>query len=350
MRPVRHIQYIIATIALLITSTGWSQEGKSAFDFLNLPTSSHAYTLGGTNISIIDEDVNLIHQNPALLGPESHLQLGLNYMKYVGGINLGGATFAHRAGRHGAWAVGMQYYGYGSMKSADETGFITGEFSPKDIVLNGIYSHDFTLRLRGGINGKVIYSSYEQYTSWALAVDLGLNYYNADKDLSLSLVARNLGGQVKRYNNTFERMPIDVQLGYTQSFAHAPIRISVTACHLTRWNLPYLTIENNSQNGNSSITENSVGNAAKRFGENLFRHLIFGIEFLPTDRIYIGLGYNYKTRTDMKTEKRNILSGFSIGGGIKVRMFGLGVALAQQHTGATTLLINLSTNLYEFKK
>ncbi len=344
MRHMRHRLYIIVIIALLTTLTGWSQEGKSAFDFLNLPTSSHAYTLGGTNISVIDEDVNLIHQNPALLGPESHLQLGLNYMKYVGGINLGGATFAHRAGRRGAWAVGMQYYGYGTMKSADETGFITGEFSPKDIVLNGTYSHDFTLRLRGGINAKVIYSSYEQYTSWALAVDLGLNYYNADKDLSLSLVGRNLGGQIKRYNNTFERMPIDVQLGYTQSFAHAPIRISVTATHLTRWNLPYPTIENNSQSGNSSIVEKNS------FGDNLFRHLIFGIEYLPTDRIYIGLGYNYKTRTDMKTEKRNFLSGFSIGGGIKVRMFGLGVALAQQHTGATTLMINLSTNLYEFKK
>ncbi len=344
MRKLHHIRYTITLIALFSFLTGWSQEGKSAFDFLNIPTSSHAYTLGGTNISIIDEDVNLIQQNPALLGPESHLQLGLNYMKYIGDINLAGATFAHRAGERGAWAVGLQYYGYGTMKSADETGVITGEFSPKDIVFNGTYSHDFTLRLRGGINGKVVYSSYEQYTSWALAVDLGLNYYDADKDLSLSLVARNLGGQVKRYNDTFERMPIDVQLGYTQSLDHAPIRISITATHLTRWNLPYPTIENSSLSGGESIVEKNS------FADNLFRHLIFGVEFLPTDRIYIGLGYNYKTRTDMKTAKRNILSGFSIGGGIKVRMFGIGVALAQQHTGATTLMLNLSTNLYEFKK
>lgn len=73
------------------------------------------------------------------------------------------------------------------------------------------------------------------------------------------------------------------------------------------------------------------------------------MEFLPTDRIYIGVGYNYKTRTDMRTAHRNFLSGFSIGGGIKVRMFGIGVALAQQHTGATTLMVNLSTNLFEFK-
>ena len=204
------LRYISILLALTTCLAGKGQEGTSSFDFLNISTSTHAYALGGTNISVIDEDVNLINQNPALLGPESDLQLGLNYMKYVGGINLAGATFAKAAGERGAWAAGIQYYGYGKMKSADETGVITGEFSPKDIVFNGIYSHDFNSFLRGGINAKVIYSSYEQYTSWALAVDLGLNYYNADNDLSLSLVARNLGGQIKRYNETFERMPFDL--------------------------------------------------------------------------------------------------------------------------------------------
>lgn len=202
----RYITVLLATVTTCFAGRG--QEGKSSFDFLNIPTSTHAYTLGGTNISVIDEDINLVNQNPALMGPESDLQLGLNYMKYVGGINLAGATFGKAAGERGAWAAGIQYYGYGKMKSADETGVITGEFSPKDIVFNGIYAHDITTTLRGGVNAKVIYSSYEQYTSWALAVDLGLNYYNADNDLSLSLVARNLGGQIKRYNDTFERMPV----------------------------------------------------------------------------------------------------------------------------------------------
>ena len=139
-------------------------------------------------------------------------------------------------------------------------------------------------------------------------------------------------------------MPFDLQIGYTQSLEHAPIRVSVTARNLTRWKLPYHAIESSSYTGGDEIVEKSG------FVDNLFRHLIFGVEFLPTDRIYIGVGYNYKTRTDMRTAHRNFLSGFSIGGGIKVRMFGIGVALAQQHTGATTLMVNLSTNLFEFKK
>ena len=99
----RYITVLLATVTTCFAGRG--QEGKSSFDFLNIPTSTHAYTLGGTNISVIDEDINLVNQNPALMGPESDLQLGLNYMKYVGGINLAGATFGGRrtgsmGGRH----------------------------------------------------------------------------------------------------------------------------------------------------------------------------------------------------------------------------------------------------------
>ena len=61
--------------------------------------------------------------------------------------------------------------------------------------------------------------------------------------------------------------------------------------------------------------------------------------------MYVGLGYNYKTRTDMSTYSRNLLSGFSLGAGMKVKAFGFGVALAQPHTGATTFMLNLATSI-----
>ena len=57
------------------------------------------------------------------------------------------------------------------------------------------------------------------------------------------------------------------------------------------------------------------------------------------------MGYNYKTRTDMATYSRNMLSGFSLAGGINVGSFNVGVALAQPHTGATTFMFNLTCNL-----
>ena len=52
----------------------------------------------------------------------------------------------------------------------------------------------------------------------------------------------------------------------------------------------------------------------------------------------------------MRNDNRNIISGFSIGAGLKVKMFAIDVAVAGHHVGGTTLMLNLSTNLNEFKR
>ena len=86
------------------------------------------------------------------------------------------------------------------------------------------------------------------------------------------------------------------------------------------------------------------------FGSNLMRHLVLAADILPTDNLYLGIGYNYRTRTDMATYKRDFMSGLSLAGGLKVRAFGFGVAFARPHTGATTFMFNLTTSIGELMK
>ena len=76
---------IIAAVTCLPLN---AEDSSPAYNFLNIPSSSHIYGLGGVNITLIDDDINLIDQNPALLGPEIDMQAGLNYMHYVGGSNF----------------------------------------------------------------------------------------------------------------------------------------------------------------------------------------------------------------------------------------------------------------------
>lgn len=324
---------------LLVSGSAARAGGSSpAYNFLNIPTSVTSYGLGGLNISTINDDVTNVDVNPALLGPEMEQALGIDYMHYVGGSNFAGARFANRVTDRSAWSVALQYFGYGSMKAADETGAVFGEFSPKDLNVSAAYSHDITDRLRGGIAMKFLYSAYDEYSAVALATDLGINYYDAEHDLSLSLVVANLGGQVKRFTDAYDRLPIDVRLGWTQSFGTLPIRFSVTAWNLTRWKLPYYDAGDGT--GDPQLKDG--------FGSNLFRHLIFGLDFAPSDRFSIMLGYNYKTRTDMSTYSRSFLSGFSIGAALRVKMFGVGVAFSQPHSGANTIMLNLTTSILDF--
>lgn len=331
--------YLLPIVALCSTPV-FSQTGRSLYEFLDIPTSTRVYGLGGTNISVIDADVTLADQNPALIGPEIESQLAVNYMHYMGSGNFAGIRYGKGAGERGAWAAGIRYLNYGSFDAYEPDGSMSGSFKAQDIVFEGTYSHDFTDRLRGGINVKMVYSNYESYNAFAMATDLGINYYDDEKDLSLSAVLRNMGGQLKRFDESYDRVPFDIQLGYMQGLGSSPFSLAITATNLTKWDLPHYS---HPKNDSGEVSE-----LKSSFFSNLFRHLIFGLQYQPNDRFYIDLAYNYKTRTDMSTYQRNFLSGFSAGLGLKVRGFSFGAAYAMPHKGGSSVMLNIACNFGDF--
>lgn len=330
------LRMAVAGTVLLSAHLAYGQLAANAYSFLEVSSSTHALALGGHAIATAGTDPMIVDQNPALLGPEIGRVAALSYMRYFGSSNFASARFAHSAGERGAWGIGVRYLDYGSIDGYTPDGSYTGSFKPQDIAVEGTYSHDFNDKLRGGINAKLIYSNYEEYTAVALAADLGLNYYDEEKDLSLALVIKNAGGQVKRFNEEYDHLPFDVQLGYMQGLADGPFSLSINAHHLTHWKLPYYKHDTNG---------GSEGNAKEeeyKFIPTFFRHLTFGLQYSPSDLFYVALGYNYKTRGDMGTYQRNFLSGFSLGLGLNVKDFGIGVSFSQPHKSATTLGLNLA--------
>ncbi len=339
---LRHLIFL-AVWAVALFAVADNGSGTTAYNFLSVPSSSHVYGLGGHNLTIIDDDINLVEQNPSLLGPEFDHQVGINYMRYIGDTNFAGLRYGQGVSEHGAFAVGIQYFGYGNIQGAAIDGTRTGTFSASDMAFSLTYSHDISDRFRGGITLKYLYSKYEDYSAGAVAADLGVNYYDPDHEFSASLVAKNLGGQVKKFNEYKDNLPWDIQVGMSKMLGHAPIRLHVTAYELTRWKSPYYKIED-VNNPNSGLIEK------ESFGSNLLRHLVFAADILPTNNLYLGIGYNYRTRTDMATYKRDFMSGLSVGAGLKVRAFGIGAAFARPHTGASTFMFNLTTSIGELLK
>ena len=247
---LRHM-ILLALGALALFAMADDGPSTTAYNFLGVPSSSHVYGLGGHNLTIIDDDINLVEQNPALLGPEFDHQVGINYMRYIGETNFAGLRYGQGVSEHGAIAVGVQYFGYGEIQGADIDGTRTGTFSASDMAFNLTYSHDINDRFRGGITVKYLYSKYEDYSAGAVAADLGVNYYDPDHEFSASLVAKNLGGQVKKFNDFKDNLPWDIQVGISKMLGHAPIRLHLTAYELARWNSPYYKIEdvNNPNSG-----------------------------------------------------------------------------------------------------
>ena len=313
-----------------------AQSGDTSYEFLEIPSSSYVFGMGGVNVSTMHTDLDLAMQNPALIGPENDKELKVGYMHYYGSSNFANIRYGQAAGERGAWAAGVRYLNYGNFQGFESNGISTGTFTVQDMIFEGTYSHDFTYRLRGGVNVKMVYSAYEQYSAFAMAADLGLTYYDEVHDLSLGLVLKNMGGQLKRFEEKYNRVPFDVQLGLTKGFNNT-FSFSITAWNLTKWRLPYYVHEEGSE-----TEQKDPG-----FFRNLFQHLVFGIDYSPSEKFYINLGYNYKQASDMASYQRNFFSGFSIGAGFKVKAFSAGVAFAMPHKGASTVLLNLGLDIFE---
>lgn len=337
MKAVKRVIISLGVAACALPSM--AETSSNGYSFLNIPMSSHVFALGGTNICLIDDDVMLADQNPALIGPELENQVALSYMYYMSNGNFVGLRYGNAAGDHGGWSIGLRYLNYGKFDGYDEFGTPTGSFTPNDVILEGSYSRDITSRWRGGANLKIIYSGYDRYEAFAIAADLGVNYYDDEHDLSFSAVLKNMGGQVKRFDKRYARVPFDIQLGYMQGIGSSPFSISITAYDLTRWKSTYY--EYNKDGEGDLLTEKHG------FASNLFRHLIFGVQYMPSEKFYAAIGYNYKTHSDMTTLNNTFISGFSIGLGFRTRGFSIDASYAMPHKSASSLMLNLGYSIGE---
>jgi hypothetical protein len=141
------------------------------------------------------------------------------------------------------FAVGVHYLDYGQMAYADELGNLLGTtFTAKDICVNLMYARQLGPMFRVGATLKPIFSVYERYTSFALGADVGGHFQTADSTFQMGLTLRNIGWQLKAfyeedYGQHTEMLPLNLELGLSYRLAHAPLRFSLTAHNLQRWNI-----------------------------------------------------------------------------------------------------------------
>lgn len=322
------------------------QTGRGVYRFLDLPVSSRMAAIGGMNVSLRDNDVNFAFMNPALLTGETHGVIGLNMASYLADIKFGSAVFGHNFGENNFTLFGVQYVDLGKFEGYDELGNFTEDFTAKDIALYMSYARRLDDYFTVGATFKPIFSSYESYTSFGIAFDAGINY---SRDLfSAGLVFRNMGAQLKAYypdeqGQHREPLPFDIQLGVSKKFAHAPIRISGTLNNLNRWNVAGYQTEKTTTNLDGTTEEKKVKPV-----DMAFRHLVLGVELVPSDNFYIALGYNHRRNQEMTMEGFKSLAGFSAGAGLKLYKFHVGFGLTQFQVGNFAYQFSFSTDLNDF--
>jgi hypothetical protein len=350
MKPMN--KFKLLPVILLFPLFSLAQVGGSGvYNFLNLTNSARLASIGGYNVSVYNEDLNFAAQNPAMLNPLNNNRLVLNYIDYFAGINFGYTAYARDYGKYGTFAAGIHYLNYGKFTAADESGLITGEFKASDYAINVIWAKQLFKNIRAGVNFKPIFSHLESYNSFGFAFDLGVSWIQPGKDFTASLVAKNIGTQIKPYyQGHFERLPFELQAGVSKKLAHAPFRVSLTAQKLNRWNLLYDKPEAVTSISFANETEVTKGEILYDFLDNSFRHLVIGVDVLLLKSFYASIGYNHQRRQELKILDKAGMSGFSWGFGINLKKFTINYARSSYHLAGGSNHFSLQFDLSQFGK
>jgi hypothetical protein len=327
------------------------------YDFLNLPSAARVAALGGTNIAVKDNDVNLALDNPSLLNPSMHNHLALNVVNYISDVKFGYVGYAYNLSKYGTFNTGIQYSNYGEFQGANVNSDPTGTFSAAEYnlnfgwgkQLNSLASLGFSPKFDSlfsiGANFKTVYSHLDQYSSVALAVDLGTTYYNKKRELATAFVIRNFGSQIKAYRPGYnEALPFEMQVSVSKKLSKAPLRFSITYRHLEQYDITYFDSSKVTVDPITSV----VVNPTSSYFEKTMRHLVFGTEFLLTKNFNIRAGFNYQRRAELEVASRNSVIGFSGGFGLKISKFQLSYAIASYHLAGTSNHFSITTNLSDF--
>lgn len=314
--------------------------GEYTYEFLTLTNSARMAALGGNQIAINDStDLNVSYNNPSLLRPDMKNMLVMNYVGYFAGANYGYAAYSFGTPLPGNFAAGMHYINYGNFIGADEYGQKTGGFTAAEYALNLIWSNQYK-RITYGINLKPILSSFESYQSIGIAADLGISLFSKNRLTVTSLVARNIGTQITTYYDGAERevIPFDLQFGISQKLEHAPIRFAATLQHLQKWDLAKPV-----EDKTGTTTVYTEDNVSKKF----MRHLVLGVELLPSPNFTLRAGYNYQIRQELRLDEKMSTVGFSWGFGFRISRFHINYGSARYHLAGSSNLISVALNLNE---
>ena len=292
-------------------------DSQTSYTFLRLPLSAHAAALGGDNITMTDDDVMMMFHNPALITGTSVGTLGLQYMNYMSGCNNVSAAYNMLVKEKWNIGIGIDYMGYGSIRHTDADNNDMGTYNASEMAFYGTLGYELASNLAGGISLKYVYGNISSYNSMAVAVDLGLNYYLPESEWSFGIAVKNLGGQIMAYDEKFEALPLDVQAGVSKRLTGSPVRLSATLSDLNHLDYKFLN------------------------------HLCLAAEFIISDEIYVGGGYNFRRADEMKVQEGTEgLSargaGLSFGGGINLEKIKINLAYSKLHVSTASLIANLA--------
>ncbi len=220
--------------ALVATGTGPASAvndntGTAGFSFLKIGVGARPAALGGAYAAVAC-DLEATGWNPAGLFGIRERSAILSYSSYLVDTEAGFLSIAF-PGPDRIWSFSVNYFSHGELRRTDAEGQDLGTFGAFDVAAYVTAAQQvWNRRLTLGVNLKAIYSSIDDFTSDAYAVDLGAIGPGPVKGMKLGASLANLGAVRSGFTDGFEdSLPVLFRVGFTHRPAHAPLPMMFVA-------------------------------------------------------------------------------------------------------------------------
>ncbi len=336
----------LATLVFCVGSIlSYAQAGTSVFSGINIFGSARVAAIGGNAIALCTSDINTAAINPALIDSLMDRKLAMSYVRYFGQSNFGYTSYGfHPAKSKFAFAGTLQYFGYGESARLDGLGNDLGTFSSNEYALTLGASYKVDSLWRVGLNLKNLYSVFDTYYSYGLAIDAAATYFQPRKNFAASFVLKNVGMQLVTYReNSREKLPLEFQIGISKRPKNAPFLFHITYENVQRWNVKFT--DPNAVVVVDPLTGLPVEDQTWEFGDLLMRHIVVGTEIILGGNVRIGLGYNYRQRKELSIPNRPATAGLSLGTTVNFKKFQLSYGRSIYHVAGGSNHLTFTTQL-----
>ena len=346
---MKRVVYISMVILLGISVLHVNaQVTNGTFRALTDANSARVVALGGLPLPVHDGDLQTAVFNPSTISPEMNNQLTLSYVgDFNIGTNFATVQYSHTFEHLGSFAASVQYYNYGNMQYASESGYTDGStFNVSDYAVTLGWGRELTDKWSIGANLKYAGLQYESGRAGALGVDVATTYWSYT-NWAFTLAARNIGRQLfcKEMYLDNKWLPFSLDFMASKKLNHLPLTIIMGYKDIQHWNKIYSDPLDLAGYYDPITGEyNEPGKAAKFF-MNLGCHLVVGGEIALGKNLVLRASYNYETFRNMGVPEKRSLVGFSAGFGVKIKAFQLDYARSRNNIVGSPNFLTLRIDL-----
>ena len=344
----RRLYMIWALVLSIIALQANAQVSDGLYRALRDANSARVVALGGLPLPVHDGDLQTTVFNPSAISPETDNQLALSYVgDFNLGTNFGAVQYSRTFDKLGSFATSVQYYNYGSMQYASESGYTDGStFNVSDYAVTLGWGRELTDKWSIGANLKYAGVQYEAGRAGALGVDVAGTYW-AYSNWAFTLAARNIGRQIycRELNVENKWLPFSLDFMASKKLDHLPLTIIMGYKDMQHWNKTYEDPLDLAGYYDPITGEYQGPSKAAQFFTNLGCHLVVGGELALGKNLFLRASYNYETHHKMDVTEKRSLVGFSAGFGVKIKAFQIDYARSRNNIVGSPNFLTLRMDL-----